>query len=327
MVQSRLNENDGRPVGKKKKSENMAMSVRGVYGSTMIKTKPIFIGGTGRCGTSILIAMLQESPMILQLSEPEGFHRLFLEWCDRRWVPFCIFKRRYARHLSDRLVYSVTVYHDLFKRQIEEMLSVEAVLESMNVFRDCRSIRCFKQRFDLFSDRLIGDFTRACGRPLWCLKQPGYIFMYINRIYQLHPTMRFIHIVRDGRDVIASMLSQPWAAGDTRQEKFEFALNAWSQPLAEGLRRQGAVPKANIMTIRFEDLVAESDAVISRIFDFLNEESGLPDNHFSADRILRGNNFDLRKAHIGTYRELLEPDEIALIQSKHAELLRRFGYT
>lgn len=292
----------------------------------MTDTKPIFVGGTGRCGTSILVAMLQESPVVLQLSEPEGFHRLFLEWCDRRWIPFNMFKRGYARHLSERLVYSVTAYHDLYNRQIKEKLTVESVLESMNVFRGCRSVPCFKQRFDLFSDHLIGNFARACGRPLWCLKQPGYIFMYIDRIYELHPTMRFIHIVRDGRDVIASMLSQPWAAGDTRQEKFEFALNAWSQPLTEGLCRQEAVPESNIMTIRFEDLVAESELVINRIFDFLNEESHLDHNHFNAERIVRGNNFDMRKTHISAYRDLLDSNEIERIQGEHAGLLKRFGY-
>lgn len=194
------------------------MSVRGVYGSTMIKTKPIFIGGTGRCGTSILIAMLQESPMILQLSEPEGFHRLFLEWCDRRWVPFCIFKRRYARHLSDRLVYSVTAYHDLFKRQIEEMLSVEAVLESMNVFRDCRSIRCFKQRFDLFSDRLIGDFY-TCVRPPPLVPQAARLHFHVHRSNLSTPSDHAVHTYRTGRarryriDVIPAMGRWGYASG------------------------------------------------------------------------------------------------------------------
>ncbi len=287
------------------------------------KDGSILIGGTGRCGTSILGFMLSESPNLFPFFEPEGMHRLFVERFLKFPMPFMVFKHFYSSRISKSLQESVKWYLENNPPAAGSLSKdrVQAVMEQ--VFGDCKNREQYKEAFQKFTHSLLGDFSRSCGRRRWCLKQPEYLYANIDTIFELHPDMKFIHIVRDGRDVVSSMITQPWASRYSPDQRFSVAVEKWSSVLEEGWKREQRIPKNQLHTLRFEDLVVHPVKVIKALFEFIEEDSGLPADHFS---IGKGKFFKGDMTKVGRYKNSLTTDQVNLIEHEWRHLLQRFDY-
>ncbi len=77
------------------------------------------------------------------------------------------------------------------------------------------------------------------------------------------PEARFIHLIRDGRDVALS-LREVWFGQDTSVEEH---LANWRRRIE--LTRQLAAGCPHYMELRYEDLVRESEAELRRVCDFV----------------------------------------------------------
>jgi len=84
-----------------------------------------------------------------------------------------------------------------------------------------------------------------------------------DRILWLWPDAKFVHLVRDGRDVALSAMAMGWA-GNMWQ-----AIRKWVE--VETLWRRMAIklPAARQITIKYEMLVADPERELTRITDFL----------------------------------------------------------
>ena len=97
----------------------------------------------------------------------------------------------------------------------------------------------------------------------WCEKTPNNI-RYIERIDSfLKGKYRFIHIVRDGRDVILSRHPHD----DDRYYMVE--PGEWVRDVQEGIRH---MDRENFLTIRYESLIGDFHNTMSRICDHLGIE-------------------------------------------------------
>lgn len=103
------------------------------------------------------------------------------------------------------------------------------------------------------------------GKPRWGDKSPVYVF-HIRELLRLFPSARFLHIVRDGRDVALSGLALRWG-------------NLGRTPLAIGRRWRDAVLAADdaldelgaerVMHVPYEDLVLDTRGTLTRACAFL----------------------------------------------------------
>jgi len=96
-------------------------------------------------------------------------------------------------------------------------------------------------------------------------KTPAYIAI-VPELVTLYPGARFIHLIRDGRDVAISRIDLNWERYYER-DRFE-----WTLAMA---RREEYLrsPYANrILEIRYEDLVSQPAATVQRVCEFLEEE-------------------------------------------------------
>jgi hypothetical protein len=122
------------------------------------------------------------------------------------------------------------------------------------------------QLFDLYGYRR--------GKPLVGDKTPRYV-RSIKTLHDLWPRARFVHLIRDGRDVCLSMLS--WARADRAAGRFE----TWKQdPVSTSAlfwewnvrlgRRVGAPlgPKL-YFELRYEALVEQPSSECQRLCEFL----------------------------------------------------------
>ena len=105
-------------------------------------------------------------------------------------------------------------------------------------------------------------FSRSGGLR-WVDQTPHYVLHY-SGLSAMFPGAKFIHIVRDGRQVINSM-----------QEKFGWsfakAMHQWKQLVEAGdtINRQN---KGNFLQIKYESILLNPEKMFHMIFEFIEED-------------------------------------------------------
>jgi hypothetical protein len=123
---------------------------------------------------------------------------------------------------------------------------------------------------------LMRDFYRklAPEARYWGDKSRSYVAPYngsLDLIDELFPRSRFIHVVRDGRDV-ASLLMQKRTSEGKPAVDFEEAHRSWTTYVGIGRAFGYKLPQNRYFELRYEDLVADDVARAREIFRFLDIE-------------------------------------------------------
>jgi hypothetical protein len=116
---------------------------------------------------------------------------------------------------------------------------------------------------------------RTAGKARWAEKTPRNIGR-IGAIFRCFPAARFVHVLRDGRDVACSLRTHP------RHKVVDGRLvpqDTW-KPIAGCARRwvrdiEGSRPwwgDARFHTVRYEDLVLDPRPVLAKLMAFLGED-------------------------------------------------------
>ena len=116
------------------------------------------------------------------------------------------------------------------------------------------------------------------GKCRWGDKTPIYV-LSIPLLARIFPDARFVHIIRDGRDVALSYLSVPWGPATIWQ-----AARKWSRHVTAGRMAGRELGSTRYMEVRYEDLVKEPAQVLTRVCEFtdLPFESGMLEFHKDA---------------------------------------------
>ena len=101
------------------------------------------------------------------------------------------------------------------------------------------------------------------------------------RIQSVLPEARFIHLIRDGRDVAVSILGMAWGPDNA-----EWAARRWKKRVQ---RARSQSPRLHhYMEVRFEDLIMETEPTLRRICEYLDlpfDESMLDYHQRAAGRL------------------------------------------
>jgi Sulfotransferase family len=103
------------------------------------------------------------------------------------------------------------------------------------------------------------------GKQRWGDKTPCYIRI-IPQLAQLFPGCRFIHMLRDGRDVAKSFQTTGWYGPWLHDNAAE-----WTEALDYEERWVGSHLAAEMLQVRYEELVRRPDETVRRICAFLDE--------------------------------------------------------
>jgi hypothetical protein len=180
--------------------------------------------------------------------------------------------------------------------------------------------------------------ARRQGARRWVEKSPEHVY-HARAIVSRFPGARILHIVRDPRDVVTSILRTPWAVPHARGRHARVVAGAvlWELMTREGLRvLADSALSPSVLAVRYESLVHQPPVELRRIAAFL----GLPDDEASIDAWLRhtgeveANSLiepELRgiaTSPVGRWqdRRHLAERELALIQYLVAQTLVRAGY-
>jgi hypothetical protein len=197
---------------------------------------PIFIGGMFKSGTSLLRAMLTQ-------------HRAIAGGLETYWfeVEPRAGKGRGGEPISDYLA-RLAAYFELPAAEVETMARQSPDAES-------------------FLDAFMARVAAAAGKPRWAEKTPGNITV-AQRIRARWPKSPVLHIVRDPRDIYASLLeAKKWTSPD------DFG-SRWCAMFAgcEGGIRAGALTPANYVELRYEALVLDPETTMRSVVSFVGEE-------------------------------------------------------
>ena len=144
--------------------------------------------------------------------------------------------------------------------------------------------------------------------------------LHAELIAEIYPDARFVHIIRDGRDVARSIASQPWGP-----DSVAGAAEEWRDCVAGG-RAIAELP--DYLELRYEDLLNEPRATVERIYAEL--ELAPTDEAVEAGLAALAERVNLRPDSLrvgpGKWRESWSEAELAEFERVGGELLSELGY-
>lgn len=117
-------------------------------------------------------------------------------------------------------------------------------------------------------DAIFRIETAASGAQRWGDKTPEYV-LHVDALASLFPGARFVHIVRDGRDVCQSLLRVGWS--DRGRTPYQVA-RYWHKAVHAGHCAAERLGPARFHQLSYEDLVLETRATLERLCAFAGLE-------------------------------------------------------
>ena len=117
-----------------------------------------------------------------------------------------------------------------------------------------------------FIDAIFQTYADSLGKARWGDKTPFYT-PDIDVLHRIFPDAKFLHLVRDGRDVVESA-GRSWRHAPGVYWKEQWASGAGAiLRFVEGTGRQGRGQSWTL--VKYEDLIREPERVVSELLAFL----------------------------------------------------------
>jgi hypothetical protein len=152
---------------------------------------------------------------------------------------------------------------------------------------------------------LLHSYLLQLLKPMTSGLSPGEIFLektpshalYISEIMDFLPNSKIIHLLRDPRDVTASIVaaSRGWGA-NWAPSNAGGAASMWVQHVAAVQMAKPHVPPSQFLEIRYETLSAETERTLQKIAEFLD----ITWDPTELARAIHANSFSESKSNGGT---------------------------
>ncbi len=210
---------------------------------------PVFVLGCPRSGTTLLYHMLLSAgDFAVYRAESNVFNLL---------VP----RFRGMRSATDRReLMEVWLRSNLFRAS-----GLDAGEISARVLDECRSGGDFLRI-------VMEEIANKQGVRRWADCTPDHL-LYMEEIKRQIPNALFIHIIRDGRDVALSYVQQNWShpLPWDQEEHLAVAGLYWEWIVRKG-REQGRRLGEDYREVRFENLIANPQQVLSELGSFIDHD-------------------------------------------------------
>ncbi|MGI8727730.1 MAG: sulfotransferase family protein [Solirubrobacterales bacterium] len=197
-----------------------------------------FIVGVGRSGTTMLRLMLDAHP---ELAIPPETH----------FVPDLIdaISDGAPPEAAVRLMADVRQWGDLH-------ISTEEVLERFRALEEFEAASALRAFYGIYLERQ--------DKPRWGEKTPAYV-RKMRKISQALPEARFIHVIRDGRDVALSRWKR--TLGDGERTPAGQVAEGWRRRIRRAQKHGAKLD--HYLELRYEDLVTDTEPNLRRICEFI----------------------------------------------------------
>ena len=294
----------------------------------MTQPRFVFVIGTGRCGSTLVQELLCRHPDIGFMTNLEDRIRFLPAAAGR-------FNNQLYRRVAPSLTrkgrprYAPSEGYRALTREVSPM-----VAESFRDLLDSDAMPWVAERFHAF----FTERARRQAKPVFLHKYTGW--PRTGFVREVFPEARFIHVVRDGRSVVASALRTSWWKGHLGPEHWQWgplpsayaaeweasgrsfpvlAAQCWKILMDAYTAARELVPQDRWLDVRFEDVLADPEERFKEMLSFmeLDEDPGL---HATLARIT------LSPERQHQYRRLLDPTNLAMVERSLAGHLAAWGY-
>lgn len=274
-----------------------------------MSTPPLFIVGAPRSGNTLTRRVLMASGQIYIPPETyvigeiiERWPRWFwLSWREKVWLLCAYFDRH--KHRADLDIESFSPFAD-----------------------DAITWPKAHQTLPALFDALYAFMGREHGYPAarWGDKTP-WNTMHLRAIVRRYPQAWYLHLIRDGRDAVASQIKADMRDMSGSAERWVVANRACLKHLPKGPRT---------LAMRYEDLVRDPEESFARIFDwaglrfeprFLTEmpqKLGDVGVHAHHAQVLR----PITPDSIGKWRQSLSPEALTQLSPEFRKMMAELSY-
>lgn len=281
----------------------------------LLDERPIFIIGSERSGTTLVLAILACHPRI---AVPE------VTWYYPRFRPYV---HTYGDLNIDENFQSFA-YEMAYGLRVPfwRMPDINPATFGIDILKRAAEIeRSFAGIFAAMFERYAGHV----GKPRWGEKTPGNIY-YIDKILEDFPNAQFVYIYRDCRDTSAEFIDSQF--GPTNAYS---AAEMWrdGQMAAKPFRQ--SLGSDQWFNLKYEEFVRDPVSHLRSLCDFLGEEydDALMEFHTTPVAKRRGKTKDnwalahpISDRHVGIYKNLLSLHQQRVISWVAGEPMRELGY-
>ncbi|MEG4579599.1 sulfotransferase [Microcoleus sp. MON1_C5] len=253
--------------------------------------KRIFLVGSPRSGTTILQSLLAAHPEVISFPESKFFHYLLYD--------------QFAGKLPGRM-------EAFFKDEIKRP-------ELLKDFDDSQTVEAKASWFVRVLDGLAAEQKKS----IWLEKTPEHIY-FIDDIQRFLPDAKFIHILRNGMDTIASMyeatrsFNELWGVG----WDLNHCIDRWEHAM---LTSHKYINKSHHILVKYEDLVDNKTQILGEICNFMGIEydsTMLVNYQEKAAKLSlnlpwhKGIERDVKSSNVHKYHKIFTRNEIRYILDK-----------
>lgn len=304
-----------------------------------ILERPIFVGGTGRSGTTVAGRLLNVHPQ-LSLTRPRELRFVSSVYgvAEAYWSatqgPIPRIKRTPPRNPAKRMWRVVFPYKPQPKHVTPEMVvqylwthwyerrKPSGVISGLN-------LALSREELQAAADDYIASFAadpyvasrafvatvlrqQMAGREglRWVDTTPANA-RAADRVLALFPDAKIVHMMRDGRDVAASFSSKKF--GPTN---FMVGLEAWRMRMLDAHRAEKAVPEGTVIRIDLQRLVVSNrQATLATLLNGIDVPSNPTFRRWFAE------NVSAKEAKPGRWRKDYSAEDCARIDRRYAEII------
>ena len=196
-----------------------------------------FIVGSGRCGSTLMRVMFDAHPDMAVPTELYFSLAPRAEWLtpDGSLIVDRVVADLEARPWYPRMKLEPGAYR--------AAIAAEAPTDYADVIRS-----------------LYGVYAQAQGKPRYGNKSPGHVAS-MPQLLALFPEAKFIHIVRDGRNVALSYMEHNFGPSDLAG-----SAEAWRNRVMRGRRAGAKLGPDRYTEVRYEDLLDDPEGQLRRLW-------------------------------------------------------------
>lgn len=265
-----------------------------------------YIVGSGRSGTSLLRAMLDSHP---DMAIPNETH--FVVSGGRR-------RGRYERSDGFDIERLVADFGPLISRELRcELVEIRGALSEAEPRTFPDAIRA-----------IFSWYAAQRGKTRYGNKSPVHA-LAMPELASLFPEARFIHIIRDGRDVALSYVDAP-----VGPQTLEAAALKWRRFVRRAREGGRLVGPGRYIEVRYEELTQQTEDVLRLVCEFIGLEfdDRMLRYHERVEEAFGGpvpqqhRNLHRPPSRVRDWREQLTPDAVAGVELIAGPTLNELGY-
>lgn len=237
---------------------------------------PVFIVGALRSGTTLLRLMMDHHPEVCIFGE--------LEYAVR-WI-------------EDGRPPAIEEYH--------RKLRMDRVFRAHGLMIDLQ----------LDYPQLVRSFVEQARRPSGKPIAGAAIHSNFHELPGLFPDARFVHLLRDPRDVSRSCIGMGWVGNSYYGTRY------WIEPVGQWRALEQSLGPSQKHTLKYEALIRDPVGELTKICEFLGVQFDQAMLEYPKDTTYSEPDASL----VEQWREKLSDDEIMWIESVCGPLMKEVGY-